>query len=209
MPCRMLLFALDSSFCLFRSRPRIYSLSRPIHPYSWHRSLARQRESIERSLVKADEVVGHNKKAGHLLRGMGSLWGAFKNLFIREPKDAEEVAKALAEKRKQGSPGKASGGGGGGAGASGGGGSGAGAGAGGGSRGGGQSLSTAAAVPLTEEEKLLQQISGNLGSLKTMGEKIGDELTLQDRMLGDLEGKVGKAGEGLKKNTRESQKQAR
>jgi len=89
---------------------------RRLHPHvNPVRSLARQRESIERSLVKADEVEAHNAKSKHILRGMGSLWGAFKNLFTRAPKDAEVVAreKEAARAARKGGSAAASGGGGG------------------------------------------------------------------------------------------------
>ena len=186
------------------------------------RSLARQRESIARSLVKADEVEAHNAKSKHILRGMGSLWGAFKNLFTREPKDAEEVArkKESARAARQAASG---GGGGGGSGASVGGAGAAAAAAAAAAGGGGASAvaagrgggagaaagSAASAKPLTEEEELLGVISGNLGALKAVGEKIGEEIKLQDGMLDELGAKVVKGSEGLKRNTKESLRQAR
>ena len=163
-------------------------------------------------------MEAHNAKSKHILRGMGSLWGAFKNLFTREPKDAEEVArkKEAARAARQ-----AASGGGGGSGASVGGAGAAAAAAGGGGggasavaagRGGGAGAaagSAARAKPLTEEEELLGVISGNLGALKAVGEKIGEEIKLQDGMLDELGAKVVKGSEGLKRNTKESLRQAR
>ena len=163
-------------------------------------------------------MEAHNAKSKHILRGMGSLWGAFKNLFTREPKDAEEVArkKEAARAARQ-----AASGGGGGSGASVGGAGAAAAAAGGGGggasavaagRGGGAGAaagSAASAKPLTEEEELLGVISGNLGALKAVGEKIGEEIKLQDGMLDELGAKVVKGSEGLKRNTKESLRQAR
>lgn len=144
----------------------------------------------------------HNAKAKHILRGMGSMWGAFKNLFRRAPKDAEEVAQ---EREAQRAARLAAAGGGGGA-------------AQGAAQGGAQSSSSgstgaaasgASAPPRSEAEELLQTISGNLGALKAVGQKINDEMRLQDGMLDELEAKVDKSGAGLKKNTKESTRQAR
>jgi hypothetical protein len=168
-------------------------------------------------------VEAHNAKSKHILRGMGSLWGAFKNLFRREPKDAEEVARRK-EAERAARQAAAAGGGGGGSGGVGGAGAAAaaaaasGGGRGGGGGGGGGSSSAAAAAaaaaapatkPQTEEEELLSVISGNLGALKAVGEKIGEEIKLQDGMLDELGAKVVKGSEGLKRNTKESLKQAR
>ena len=165
-------------------------------------------------------MEAHNAKSKHILRGMGSLWGAFKNLFKREPKDAEEVARRK-EAERAARQAAAAGGGGGGSGGVGGAGAAAaaaaasGGGRGGGGGGGGGSSSSAAAAaapatkPQTEEEELLSVISGNLGALKAVGEKIGEEIKLQDGMLDELGAKVVKGSEGLKRNTKESLKQAR
>ena len=191
--------------------PTCFFLLSPPEPYFiFCRSLARQRESLERAQSQVDAVDALNAKSKHILVGMSGLWGAFKNMFKKKPKDVEDVvaekasarAAKLAKEKK--SPSKSMQSGEGGCEAEDGDASGA-------ARGNKdvKQAMTASAPPRPEEEDLLEQISANVARLGEMGKEIGSELNRQDKQIDDLNTSIEKTGIGLKKNAREASRQAR
>lgn len=150
-----------------------------------------------------------NAKSKHMLGGMRSIWGAFKNMFVAKPKDVDAVvAERAAARAAARSPGK-EGGGGGKKGAAVGEGSG---GSGGKSSSSSSSGSDAGGSSVTqvksEEDELLEQISANVTRLGEMGRGIGAEVSRQDKQVDDLGKSIDKAGIGIKKNTKEANRQA-
>ncbi len=154
-----------------------------------------------------------NAKSKHMLGGMRSIWGAFKNMFVAKPKDVDAVVAERAAARAAGrSPGKEEKGGKKGGGGEGGGGAGSksGSSGGGGSSGSGASSDSGNSVTQvkSEEDELLEQISANVTRLGEMGRGIGAEVSRQDKQVDDLGKSIDKAGISIKKNTREANRQA-
>ena len=62
--------------------------------------LAEQGETLTRVQGKVDQADAHAERGKHILRGMGSVWGAAMNKFRKSPPEAQAHAAALAVKRR-------------------------------------------------------------------------------------------------------------
>jgi hypothetical protein len=62
--------------------------------------LAEQGETLTRVQGKVDQADAHAEQGKHILRGMGSVWGAAMNKFRKSPPEAQAHAAALAVKRR-------------------------------------------------------------------------------------------------------------
>jgi len=62
--------------------------------------LAEQGETLSRVQSKVDQADAHAEKGKHILRGMGSVWGAAMNKFRKSPPEAQVHAATLAVKRR-------------------------------------------------------------------------------------------------------------
>jgi hypothetical protein len=62
--------------------------------------LAEQGETLARIQGKVDQADAHAEQGKHILRGMGSVWGAAMNKFRKSPPEAQAHAATLAVKRR-------------------------------------------------------------------------------------------------------------
>jgi hypothetical protein len=160
-------------------------------------SLSQQAAALAHARAKVDNVEANNDKARHMLRGMGSCWGAMSNwCCYRAPPDVDAVAVSALT-----------------------------SGGGGAAAGGAPAVvssaadhsscnatATVAAAALgatgttADEDALLAAISTSVGRLEEMGRTMGAELAAQDRTIDDLIVSSGHAAAGLEANTKVAEK---
>jgi Snare region anchored in the vesicle membrane C-terminus len=162
-----------------------------------------QRETIQRTQMKADEVEAHVDRSNFLLKGMKSIFG---NAFRKGPPKPKEVVEAKAAERDAANAVASSeihsqmgtfddGG-----------------------RRGQQQSSRAGAAsakgatsskPRDEEDELLDALSKSVGRIKVVAQEMHGEVQLQDKMLDQLSDSISRNKEKIEKNTATAKKLAR
>jgi len=158
---------------------------------------------------KLDATEAHADRSNWILKGMKSMF-SFRG---KEPPKPKEVVAARQEAR--GAMAEGGGGGGGGGGGSGGGGGGGRAATGGSGGGGGgapdraQQQAPRGAVARTEEDDLLDAISGSMTRVKAAARGIGDEIDRQDKTIDAISTGVERVDSKVQKATRDAKKLAK
>ncbi len=182
----------------------------PAAPPPRRSELERQGEQLDRVQRKLDATEAHADRSNWILKGMKSMF-SFRG---KEPPKPKEVVAEREAARAAKDGGGGGGGGGGGA-------AGAGAGAGPGGRSRQQQQQQAAAAPVdlktakvakgarTEEDDLLDALSGSVARIKNVATGIGDELNRQDKTIDSIGTSVERVDGKVKTATRDAKKLAR